>query len=86
MRKTEPSKRSLREIPEIDFGTVKRLPRGRYAEKARRSFAVALVEPGLFAQFGSSEAVNAALRAIVEAAASMKKTSGPRRGSRRRAA
>jgi len=86
MKKTEPSKRSLREIPEVDFAAMKRLPRGRYAEKARRSFAVALVEPALFARFGSSEAVNAALRAIVDAAASMKKASGPRRGAKRRAA
>jgi transposase len=44
MKKTEPSKRSLRDIPELDFTTLRRLPRGRYAAKARRSFAVALVE------------------------------------------
>jgi hypothetical protein len=44
-KETEPSKRSLREIPEVDFSKAKRLPRGKYAAKARRSFAVALVEP-----------------------------------------
>jgi hypothetical protein len=56
-KETEPSKRSLREIPEVDFAIAKRLPPGKYAEKARRSFAVAIaiaiVEPELFARFGS---------------------------------
>ncbi len=50
---TEPSKRSLPEIPEIDFSKAKRLPRGKYADKARRSFAVALVEPELFARLAA---------------------------------
>lgn len=81
---TEPSKRSLRDIPEIDFATAKRLSRGKYAEKARRSFAVAIVEPALFARFGSSQAINAALRALVEAADTVKPTKAKRRsrGSR----
>jgi hypothetical protein len=86
---TEPTKRSLREIPEVDFSKAKRLPRGKYAEKARRSFAVAIVEPELFARFGSSEAVNAALRAIVEVADAVKhpaKVRGTSRRSKRTAA
>lgn len=86
MKKTEPSKRSLSEMPEIDFAHAKRLRRGKYAAKARASFAVALVEPSLFAKFGSSEAVNAALRAVVNAAASLKRSPGARRGSKRKAA
>ena len=89
MRKeTEPTKRSLREIPEVDFSKAKRLPRGKYAEKARRSFAVAIVEPELFARFGSSDAVNAALRAVVEAANTVKYPAKkrPSRGSKRTAA
>jgi hypothetical protein len=87
-RETEPTKRSLREIPEVDFSTAKRLPRGKYAEKARRSFAVAIVEQKLFARFGSSDAVNAALRAIVEAADAVKypaKKKRPSHSSRRTA-
>jgi hypothetical protein len=79
---TEPSKRSLRDIPEIDFATAKRLRRGKYADKARRSFAVAIVEPALFARFGSSEAINAALRAIVEAADNMKRPAKAKRRAR----
>lgn len=72
MKKTEPSKRSLRDIPEIDFAAVRRLRRGKYAAKARRSFALALVEPEVFAHFGSSEAVNAALKALLDAAGTIK--------------
>ena len=79
MKKTEPTKRSLREIPELDFDAVRRLPRGKYAAKARRSFAVALVEPELFAHFGSSEAINHALKALVDAAGAMKTVAPARR-------
>jgi hypothetical protein len=71
-KETEPTKRSLREIPEVDFSKAKRLPRGKYAEKARRTFAIAIVEPELFARFGSSDALNAALRAVVEEADAVK--------------
>jgi hypothetical protein len=87
-KETEPTKRSLREIPEVDFTKAKRLPRGKYAAKARRSFAVALVEPEVFARFGSSEAVNAALRAVVEAADAVKHPAKTKRssGSKRSAA
>jgi hypothetical protein len=86
MRKmTEPSKRSLREMPEVDFATAKRLPRGKYAEKARRSFAIAFLEPALFARFGSSEAISAALRVLVQAADKVKKPAKARRASRRAA-
>lgn len=79
MKKTEPSRRSLAEIPEVDFGAVRRLRRGKYAAKARRSFAVALLEPELFAQFGSSEAINAALRALLDAAGAIKPPASTRR-------
>jgi hypothetical protein len=61
----EPTDDSLAEMPEVNISKAKRLPRGKYAEKARRSFAI--VEPELFARFGSSDAVNAALRAVLEA-------------------
>jgi hypothetical protein len=82
MKKTELSKSSLREIPEVDFTAMRRLSRGKYAAKARRSFAVALVDPAIFAHFGSSEAVNAALKALVDAAAAMKRPSARRSRAR----
>ncbi|HEY8076541.1 MAG TPA: hypothetical protein VIF62_20595 [Labilithrix sp.] len=72
---------SLDEIPEVDLASMRRLPRGKFAARARRSFAVALVEPEIFAQFGSSEAVNAALKALLDAAGTMK--TGPARARRR---
>lgn len=79
-KETEPSKRSLREIPEVDFARAKRMRRGKYAAAARRSFAVALLEPEVFARFGSSEAINAALRALVETADAVKPPAKVRRG------
>lgn len=82
MKKNEPSKQSLEEIPEVDFKQMRRLPRGKYAKKARRSFAVALVDPKLFAHFGSSEAVNAALRAVLDVAGTLKTPSVRRRRTR----
>ncbi len=78
----EPSPASLRAIPEVDFSKMRRLSRGKYAAKARRSFAVALVEPDLFAHFGSSAAVNVALRALVEAAKTVRQT-GPTKVARK---
>lgn len=76
------------EIPEIDPSSMRRLPRGKYAEKARRSFAVALLEPEIFAHFGSSEAVNAALRGLLEAAGEIKprKVARPRRPAKKKRA
>ena len=82
-KETEPTKRSLREIPEVAFSKAKRLARGKYAAKARRSFAVAIVEPELFARFGSSEAVNSALRAIVDAADTVKYAGSGKRSPRK---
>ncbi len=81
-KRTEPSKSSLREIPEVDLATARRLPRGKFAYKARRSFAVAIVEPEVFARFGSSEAINAALRALVDAADTVKRPAKAKRRSR----
>jgi hypothetical protein len=69
-------------MPEVDFSRAKRLRRGKYAQKARRSFAVAIVEPDLFERFGSSEAINAALRALVDAADTVKAPAKGKRGAR----
>lgn len=88
-KETEPTKRSLREVPEVDFSNAKCLPRGKYAARARRSFAAAIVEPELLARSGSRAAVNAALRALVEAADAVKYPASAKRlsrGSRRTAA
>lgn len=80
-----PSRASLKEIPEVDFSKVRRLPgRGRYAHLStgRMIHAVA-IEPDLWPHFGSAKAINAALRAFVEAA---KVIDASRSGSKRRPA
>ncbi len=68
----EPSKASLREMPEIDFSKARVLGRGLHAAKARRSFASVLIERKLFDKFGSEEAIVAALRSFVEAVEAMR--------------
>jgi hypothetical protein len=85
-KSVEPSRASLREMPEIDFAKVRTLARGKYAEKARRSFAVALIDPAVFAHFGSSEAVNAALRALIDASKTVRAVPRAARGTRSRSA
>jgi hypothetical protein len=59
-----------------------RAVRGRHAEKARRSIRLVAIEPALFAHFGSAEAVNEALRALVAAAATVKRPAKKRRTAR----
>ena len=65
----EPSAASLRDIPEVDFAKLRRIGRrGRYAHLATGAMVHAVVvEAELWEHFGSAKAVNAALRAFVEA-------------------
>jgi hypothetical protein len=61
--------------------------RGRHLERARRSLAPVLLDPELVAQFESSEAINAALRAIVDAAQLVKPVKAKsRRATKKRVA
>lgn len=59
--------------------------RGRHLERARRSLAPVFLDPELVAYFESPEAINAALRAIVDAAQLVKpvKTKGRRVAKKR---
>jgi hypothetical protein len=62
----EPSAESIEEMPAIDPSTHRRRPgRGHHAHL--RGGELVAVDPDLWPYFGSSEAVNAALRALVEA-------------------
>jgi hypothetical protein len=54
---SEPSRASLREIPEIDLAKVKFLGRGRYVEKARRSFDTLVVDRKVLDALGGPDAV-----------------------------
>ncbi|HEX7669458.1 MAG TPA: hypothetical protein VF395_07745, partial [Polyangiaceae bacterium] len=65
-----PSRASLKEIPEIDFSKMRRLPgRGRYAHSATgRMVHAVTIDPDIWPYFGNAKAINAALRAFVAAA------------------
>lgn len=73
-KKLEPTAASLREMPEIDFSRVKVRGRGRYAHLlSGRTKHMILVDDDLWPYFQSAEAVNAALRSIVEVSRHLKK-------------
>jgi hypothetical protein len=70
---TDPSAESLEEMPEIDPTQVRRRPgRGHHAHL--RTGELVAVDADLWPYFGSTEAINAALRGLVEAAKHMRKT------------
>ena len=70
----EPSAESLAEMPEIDAKAHRRIP-GRGHHVGLRTGPLVAVDPDLWPYFGSSEAVNAALRGLVEAARHIQRTS-----------
>ena len=69
MKKTtrDPSKASLREMPEVDPTRQRFLGRGLHLEKARRSFAPLLVERDVLERLGGEEAVGEILRTLSRA-------------------
>lgn len=78
-----PSKASLKEIPEVDFSKMRRLPRGRFAHlSAGRDVHHVTIDPDLWPHFRSAAAVNAALRAVVDMAETVKSASKVRRRAR----
>jgi hypothetical protein len=71
----EPTPESLREIPEVDFSKLRRGRRGKYAHlMTGRSVHAVVIDPALWPHFGSAEAVNAALKMLVEVAAKVDST------------
>jgi hypothetical protein len=68
----EPSVESLEEMPEIDDQRFRRLP-GRGHHVNRSLGEIVAIDPELWAHFGSTKAVNDALRRIVS---EQKKTTG----------
>jgi hypothetical protein len=64
-----PSPDSLREIPEVDISKLRRGHRGKYAHLTTGGTVHAVViDPAVWPHFGSAEAVNAALRMLVQLA------------------
>ncbi len=69
-RSAEPSRESLRVFPEVDFSKLRRGRRGKYAHlMTGRSVHAVVIDPAVWPHFGSAEAVNAALKMLVELAA-----------------
>ena len=55
-------------LPEYDPGLLRRGVRGKYTQRYREGTNVVVLEPDIAAAFPNSEAVNAALRALLEIA------------------
>jgi hypothetical protein len=68
----EPSKASLAEMPEVDFSRLGKLSRGKYAERARRSLEVVVLDKKLVASLGGADKVAGILRALAEALGDVK--------------
>ena len=75
----EPSKASLDEMPEIDFSRLGKPSRGKYAERARRSLEVIVLDKKLVKALGGPDRVAGILRALAEAV-------GEKKPKKRRAA
>jgi hypothetical protein len=62
-RSPEPSRASLREIPEVDLSSARVLGRGRHVERARRSFDTLVIDKRVLKALGGEEAVMDILQA-----------------------
>ena len=82
-----PSPESLRAIPEVDFSKLRRGRRGKYAHlMTGDSVHVVVIDPAIWPHFGSAEAVNAALKMLVDLAAKTAPGKTQPKGRTRRAA
>lgn len=64
-KQSEPSAESLEEMPEVDEQRFRRLPgRGHHADRSLGE--IVAIDPELWSHFGSAEAVNDALRRVVD--------------------
>jgi hypothetical protein len=64
-KKTEPSQTALEAMPEIDDKRFRRRPgRGHHAHRSVGS--IVTIDPELWGHFGSAEAVNEAMRRVVD--------------------
>ena len=86
-RSAGPSPESLRMFPEVDFSKLRRGRRGKYAHlMTGRSVHTVVIDPAVWSHFGSAEAINAALRMLVELAAKAAPTKTRSKSRTRRAA
>ena len=81
-----PTPESLREIPEVDFSKLRRGRRGKYAHlMTGRGVHAVVIDAAVWPHFGSAEAVNAALKMLVQLVAKVQTRAHPK-GRTRRAA
>jgi hypothetical protein len=66
-------------MPEVDFSRFGKLSRGKYAERARRSVEIVVLDKKLVAALGGADRVAGILRAVYDAV-------GDKKPKRRRAA
>lgn len=62
----EPSRSSLREMPEANLATARVLGRGRHVARARRSFETLVVDKKVLKALGGQEAVIGILEALAK--------------------
>jgi hypothetical protein len=65
----EPSRASLREMPEVDFSSARVLGRGRHVERARRSFETLVVDKQVLKVLGGQDAVIGILEVLAKSIA-----------------
>ncbi len=62
--------------PEYDFATMKGGVRGKYVARLRKGSNLVLIEPEVAAAFPSAEAVNEALRGVLNTARAVRRKGG----------
>ena len=74
-KKTKPTRNDeLR--PEYDFGSMKSGVRGKYVKRFREGTNIVLVEPEVAHAFPTEDAVNEALRGVLNTARAVRRTGG----------
>jgi hypothetical protein len=63
-------------LPEYDFASMKGGVRGKHVERLREGTNIVLVDPDVAAAFPSADAVNEALRGILNTARAVRQTGG----------
>ncbi len=74
MKKRSPSRASRDMRPEYDFASMKGGVRGKYAKRYRAGTNLVLLEPEVAKAFPTDDAVNEALRAVLQATRAVRQT------------
>ena len=74
MKKANPPENDMR--PEYDFASMPGGVRGKYVERLRRESNIVVLEPEIAEAFPTGEAVNAALRGVLDTARAVRTHGG----------